>query len=191
MAVTGHKMYGPQGAGALYIREGLDIAPLIVGGGQEGGMRGGTENVPGIAGLGKAAELALEGLSDAARIAALRDKLQAELLAALPGAKVNGLQAERLPNTLSIVLPGTRGESLTAALDRRGVSISSGSACHAGSPVPSGVLKAMGLSDEEAFCAVRISLGRPTTADEVARAVRAILDIMREEQAAVSFRPCR
>ncbi|MBI1724310.1 MAG: aminotransferase class V-fold PLP-dependent enzyme, partial [Candidatus Tectomicrobia bacterium] len=167
LSLAAHKFHGPKGAGALYVRKGVELEPLVHGGQQEGGLRAGTENVPQIAGMGKAAELALGRLGRAEGVRRLRDRLEAGIRQLIPGARLNGHPESRLPNTLNMTLPGLRGESLVIALDQRGVALSSGSACKSGSPEPTHVLLAMGRSEEEAHCAVRFSLSADTTAEDV------------------------
>jgi cysteine desulfurase len=171
LALTAQKFGGPRGAGALWVKPGLPLAPLL-GGSQERGRRAGTENLPGIAGLGAAIEVAAARVAEEARrLTALRDRLEAGLLAAVPAARVNGAGARRLPNTLSVTLPGVDAEALLIALDLEGVCASAGSACHSGSSKPSPVLAAMGLSPAEARATLRLSLGWTSSDDDVARAV--------------------
>ena len=154
-------------------------------------MRAGTENVLGIVGLGKAAELAIDNLSDMDRVRRMRDRLEGGIRDLIPSAKLNGHKEQRLPNTLSLTLPGIRGESLVLALDQKGVAASSGSACRAGQPEPSHALMAMGLSEEEAHCAVRFSLGLGNTIDEIDRAVSNIGQVVRETKDTIRFAACR
>jgi cysteine desulfurase len=171
---TGQKLGGPRGAGLLWVAPGLPLAPLL-GGEQERGRRAGTENLPGIAGLGAALAAATAGRADeAGRIGALRDRLEAGLLASVPRARVNGAGAPRLPGTCSMVFEGCDAETLLVALDLEGICASAGSACHSGSTRPSGVLLAMGLSDAEARGTVRFSLGWTTTAEEIEAALRLV-----------------
>lgn len=191
LTLSGHKFHGPKGVGVLYVRRGVELDPLVHGGGQERGLRSGTENVPAVIGIGRAAELALSGLPSMERVRALRDRLEEELRRLVPGARLNGPGEERLPNTLNMTLPGIRGESLVLALDQRGIALSSGSACHAGVPEPSHALLAMGLSDEEAHCALRISLGRENRPEEVDRFVAAVDDVVRGRGETVRFVSCR
>ncbi len=193
MTVSAHKLHGPKGVGALYVARGVELAPLIHGGGQEQGKRAGTENVAGVVGFGRACELAERRLlaGDATRIAALRDQLEKSMLAAVEGAKVNGHRELRLPNTLNMTLPGIRGESLVLVLDRTGIYFSSGSACKSGNPDPSHALKAMGLSDEEAHCAVRFSLGHETTAEDIEYTLECFSKALREAALSVRFVGCR
>jgi cysteine desulfurase len=164
---TGQKLGGPRGAGVLWIAPGLSVAPLL-GGEQERGRRAGTENLPGIAGLGAAIEAAVSRRAEEAeRVGALRDRLEVGLLAAVPRTRVNGAGVPRLPGTSSVVFEGCDAEALLMAMDLDGVCASAGSACHSGSTRPSGVLLAMGLSDEEARSTIRFSLGWTTRADDV------------------------
>jgi cysteine desulfurase len=168
--VVGHKMYAPKGIAALYIRPGLTVEPLIHGGGQEHGLRAGTENVAYAVALGAAADLARTALdAEPARLTRLRDRLHRALESALPGAvRLNGHPERRLPNTLNISITGTTGTDLLAAVDQ--VAASTGSACHSGTTEPSPVLTAMGLDRNRALEAARLSLGRWTTTADVDRA---------------------
>jgi len=191
LTLSGHKFYGPKGIGALYVRRGVLLDPLVSGGKQEKGMRAGTENVMGIVGLGKAAESAIDNLSDMNRVRRLRDRLERGIRDLIPGTKLNGHREQRLPNTLNLTLPGIRGESLVLALDQKGVAVSSGSACRAGLPEPSHALMAIGLSEEEAHCAVRFSLGLGNTTDEIDRTVSIIDHIVRETKDIIRFVACR
>lgn len=191
MTVSGHKLMGPKGVGALYVRKGVALDPLIHGGGQEHGLRAGTENVPGIVGMGRAAELALERLSRAAAMRSLRDRLQHGLTEIFPGARLNGHASERLPNTVNLSIPGVRGEALVLAMDRFGVAFSSGSACRAGSPHPSHALLAMGLGEEQAHCAVRLSLGPPTTEADVDYVLASFRRVAEGAAEIIKFATCR
>ncbi|MBI5070129.1 MAG: cysteine desulfurase [Deltaproteobacteria bacterium] len=171
VALSGQKLGGPRGAGALLVRDGVRLSPLL-GGHQERGRRSGTENLPGIAGLGAAIEAATARRDEEmARVGALRDRLQAGLLAAVPGARVNGAGSPRLPTTLSITFPGADGEALLMALDLEGVCASAGAACTSGSTRPSHVLSAMGLTVDEARATLRLSLGWCSAAEDVDRAL--------------------
>lgn len=168
MPLSGHKFYGPKGVGALYVRRRgprVRLMPQIEGGGHEKGLRSGTLNVPGIVGLGKAAELAVVGLSDHDKTTRLRDQLQ-EALLQIPGSRVNGALEPRLPNTLNIAFEGINSQQLVRQLAET-VAVSTGSACTSAIMEPSHVLKAMGVSDESAYGSVRLSLGRYNTAEEV------------------------
>ncbi|MFQ5607812.1 MAG: aminotransferase class V-fold PLP-dependent enzyme, partial [Candidatus Zixiibacteriota bacterium] len=188
---SSHKLYGPKGVGALFVKKGVELDPLVHGGKQEGGRRAGTESVINIIGLGRAADLAAQRLPDMERVSRLRDSLEAGIRKALPEARLNGHETERLPNTLHMTLPGLRGESLTLALDQRGISISSGSACRSGSPRPSHALLAMGLSEEDAHCAVRLSLGIHNTQDDIDFTLKALGEIVNGGKSTVRFVPCR
>jgi len=179
LSISAHKFYGPKGVGALYVRTGTNIAPRFFGGHAERDRRPGTENVPGIIAIGKAAELARKLLAeDAARIAPLRDRLESALLARIPAARVNGDRAHRVPNTTNISFPGAAGEALLIALDLQGVECSTGAACSSGSTEPSHVLTAAGLSRDDARASLRFSLGRPTTAAEIDRAIEIIPSVV-------------
>ncbi|MGA8893459.1 MAG: cysteine desulfurase family protein, partial [Anaeromyxobacteraceae bacterium] len=170
--VTGQKFGGPRGVGALWIAPGVRLSP-IAGGHQERGRRAGTENLPGIAGMGAALAEAVATLDgELPRLRGLRDRLEAGLLAAVPGARVNGRGADRLPNTLSITFPGADGEALLIALDLEGICASAGAACTSGSTTPSHVLSAMGLSVDEARATLRLSLGWTSTDADVDHALR-------------------
>jgi cysteine desulfurase len=174
-AISGHKLYGPKGVGALYVRPGTPLEPLLYGGHHERDRRPGTENVPGIVGLGKAAELAGARLGEeAARLAELRDRLEAGILARVPATKVNGAGARRVPGTTNICFSFIEGESLVIALDLKGLACSTGAACSSGAIEPSHVLTAIGLAPEEARGSLRFSLGRDNTREEVDRAVEII-----------------
>lgn len=168
LSLSGHKLYGPKGVGALFIRRGVRIKPLIYGGGHERGMRSGTENVPGIVGLGKAAELAMAEMeTEAVRQAALRDKLLDGITARIPDSYVTGHRTQRLPNNASIIVKYIEGEAMLLRLDVVGIAASSGSACTSGSLDPSHVLLAMGIRTEYAHGSLRFSLGRGTTEADI------------------------
>ena len=178
LSLSAHKRYGPKGVGALYIRRGSRVARILHGGAHERNRRAGTENVPGIVGLGAALDLALQVMEDeAARLRRLGDRLRAGL-AQIDGARLNGHPTERLPGLLSISFAGTDSESLLLALDLRGVAASSGSACTAGSLEPSHVLSAIGLPPEVAAGTLRFSLGRGTTEEEVDQVVALMPEIV-------------
>ena len=167
LSLSGHKFYGPRGTGALYVRKGLRLPPLIYGGGQERGRRSGTENVAGAVGLAAALKEAVEELpAESERLATLRDRLL-EGLSALPYAKVTGSRTHRLPGTASLVFEGVEGEALLLHLDARGICVSSGSACSSASLDPSHVLLAIGLPHAVAHGSIRISLGRGNTGEDV------------------------
>ncbi len=168
LSLSGHKFGGPKGVGALWIRRGLRLTPLMTGGRQERNRRAGTENVPSLGGLGVAARLAREQLARTGEGAApLRDRLEAGILSGVPGTRVNGDRGRRVPNTSNISFDGLEAESLLIALDLEGVAVSTGSACSSGSLEPSHVLRAMGLPPARARNSLRFSLGPETTAAEI------------------------
>ncbi|HEV3220636.1 MAG TPA: cysteine desulfurase NifS [Candidatus Acidoferrales bacterium] len=168
LSLSAHKIYGPKGVGALYIRKGTHLEPVLYGGHHERDRRPGTENVPGIVGMGRAAEIAREKIvSDAERISRLRDRFERGVLAAVADARVNGAGAPRVPNTSNIMFPGIASESLLISLDLKGLACSSGSACSSGAVTPSHVLTAIGLNAAEARSSLRFSLGRHTTDADV------------------------
>lgn len=180
LTLSAHKIYGPKGVGALYVREGTRISPWLHGGQQEREKRAGTENVPGIAGFGRAVELLPTWRDEtAARLAAQRNAFWAALRERVPDARLNGHPTRRLPNNVNVSFPGVDGESLLLALDLHGVAASSGSACASGSIEPSHVLQAIGLPPALAKSAVRFSLGRGTTEDELMRAAEIVADCVR------------
>jgi len=175
LSLSGHKFYGPKGVGALFIKGGTRLRQFLYGGHHQRGFRPGTENVPGIVGLGKAAELARVSLqSDAARIASLRDRLEQGLLARVPDARTNAASAPRTPNTCNITFPGIEGEALIIALDLKGLACSTGAACSSGAVEPSHVLTAIGLSAADARATIRFSLGRHTSDAEIAAALEIV-----------------
>ncbi len=170
LSIAGHKLYAPKGVGALYVRRGTNLAPLVLGAGHERGLRPGTENVAGIVGLGAACALAATALdTESARQRQLRDMLLDQLRAAVPGLQLNGHPTERLPNTLNVSFPGVSGSAVLAGAPE--IAASTGSACHEGDETPSAVLLAMGVEPKMALGAVRFSIGRSTNADQFARAV--------------------
>lgn len=174
-SLTGHKFSAPKGAGVLFVRQGTGVAPRQFGGRHENGLRAGTENVAAIAGLGAAAEWLKENLErEAARVEALRNRLEASILARIPLTQVNGAGAPRTPNTTNIRFEGIEGEALLIALDLEGFAVSSGAACSSGAVNPSHVLTAMGLAKEEAKASIRFSLGRTNTLKEVEALVEAV-----------------
>ena len=191
LSLSAHKFHGPKGIGALFVRKGLQPEALIHGGKQESGLRAGTENVAAIVGMGKAAEIARQRGRDSDAMRRLRDDLEAKVKELVPGARLNGHRTKRLPNTLNLTLPGVRGESLVVALDQHGVSLSSGSACKAGSPDPTHVLLAMGKSAEQAHCAVRFSLSHMTTRQDVEQTINALGQVLTEMETTVRFLPCK
>lgn len=175
LTLSAHKIHGPKGVGALFVRGGTKMAAIIRGGSQERNRRAGTENVAGIVGLGKASEIALARLAgDAARTARLRDQLETKVVAAGRGAVVVNGAEPRICTTTNVSFEGVSGEDLLIALDLAGVAVSTGAACAAGSPEPSHVLKAMGFPRERVNSAIRFSLGRDTTAEEIDRTVEAV-----------------
>lgn len=169
MSFAGHKFHGPKGVGALYARRGVRVRPLVIGGPQEQGRRGGTENVPGIVGMGMAAELAMQSLPQMARVAELRDRLEGQILSRIPEAQVNGRRDQRLPNTTNIGFARLEAEAILLLLSEQGICASAGAACSSGSLEPSHVLRAMKVEEVIAHGAVRFSLSQFTTAQEVER----------------------
>jgi cysteine desulfurase len=179
LSLSGHKIHGPKGTGALYVRRGTALDAILTGGPQEHGLRGGTEHVAAIVGLGAAAQLATAHRTAAMRgVAALRDRLEQGILATIPEVRVNGATAPRLSTTASLSFKGVDGQSLVVALDLHGVAISTGSACSSGSLEPSHVLIAMGLADEWLRGTVRFSLGPSNTAIEVDAVLRLLPPIV-------------
>jgi cysteine desulfurase len=175
LSLSGHKLYAPKGIGALYIRGGTRLRQLLYGGHHQRGFRPGTENVAGIVGLGKAAQIARASLAeDAMRVAGLRDTLERTLLQRVPDARVNGAGAPRTPNTMNITFPGIEGEALVIALDLKGLACSTGAACSSGAVEPSHVLTAIGLPANEARASLRFSLGRHTSVADIDFALHVI-----------------
>jgi cysteine desulfurase len=176
LSISGHKFHAPQGAGALYVRKGTTLEPLFFGGSHERSRRAGTENVPGIVGLGKAAELALKALErgEDREIAALRDRLESAILGSVESAGVNGGDARRVPNTTNIYFDYIEGEALVITLDLKGLAVSTGAACSSGAIEPSHVLTAMGLRPDRARASLRFSLGKQNTAEDVDIAVQLV-----------------
>jgi cysteine desulfurase len=184
MSLSSHKIYGPKGIGALIVRAEVELRPLLHGGAQERGRRGGTENVAAIAGFGRAAELVMQELDErAAHLLPLRQRLEAGLRA-IPGMLIFGDGAERLPNTCQFALAGYDGEALLMQLDRRGIAVSSGSACASGSGEPSHVLIAMGYDAVTAKGAIRVSLGKDNSAEDIDRLLAVLAEIARSLMAA-------
>ncbi len=168
LSISAHKLYGPKGIGALYVRKGTRLEPLLYGGHSERDRRPGTEDVTSIAGLGKAAELALSRMKEEGqRLSRLRDRLENGLLERIPHATVNGLHTRRTPNTSNLTLPFIEGEAMVIALDLKGISCSTGAACSSGAVEPSHVLTAIGLPPEDARATLRLSLGHQTTDEEI------------------------
>ncbi len=188
LSLSAHKMHGPKGVGALYVRRGVSLEPRTPGGGQERRMRAGTENTAGIVGFGVAARLARERLAaDAQAVARLRDRLERSILEGSGGARVVGAGAPRLPNTSAILFEGISGDALAIRLDLEGIAVSVGSACSSGTPEPSPALLALGLDRGDARRVVRLSLSRWTTqeeVDEASRRIAAAVLAMRETAAA-------
>jgi cysteine desulfurase len=181
LALSAHKIYGPKGVGALYIKRGTRLKAFVRGGSQERNRRAGTENVAGIVGLGRAAELAREDMgAESARLSGLRDRLEAQLLA-IAGAQRNG-EEPRVPNTANVSFSGAEAESLVMALDLAGVAVSTGAACAAGAVEPSHVLRAMGLPLERVQASLRFSLGRGTTAEHVDRAAELVAEAVEKQR---------
>jgi cysteine desulfurase len=174
LSISGHKLHGPQGTGALFLKKGSQIHPLFHGGRHERSRRAGTENVPGIVGLGEAAKLASESLNDGAidRLTAMRDRLQRDVLDRIEGTTLNGHGAQRVPNTANIRFDHIEGESLVIALDLKGLAVSTGAACSSGAIEPSHVLIAMGLRPEQARASIRFSLGKQTTEEDIDFAIQ-------------------
>ncbi|MBZ5623300.1 MAG: cysteine desulfurase [Acidobacteriia bacterium] len=174
-SMSGHKLYAPKGVGALYIRKGTRLAPIVFGGHHERDRRPGTENVPGIAAFGAAADLAARTVAaDAERLAALRDRLENAVLERISGTGINGSRGGRIPNTSNMYFDGIDGEALVISLDLRGFAVSTGAACSSGALTPSHVLTAIGLSSDRARASMRFSLGRTNTAEQVDALVDAL-----------------
>ena len=169
LSISGHKMHAPQGVGALYVRKGTQLEPMLYGGSHERSRRAGTENVPGIIGLGKAAEIANQAFArgDLARMAALRDRIERVILGEVEASGANGAGAPRVPNTTNIYFDYIEGEALVIALDLKGLAVSTGAACSSGATEPSHVLTAMGLPTEHARASLRFSLGKQNTAEDM------------------------
>jgi len=178
LSLSGHKFHAPKGIGALYIRDGITIDPLIHGGMQQGGLRAGTESAANIVGIGKAIELATKSMGTRVQhIRHMRDMLRKCIQERIPDARFNGHPDQRLPGNISITIPGVDGEMLLLSLDRRGIAVSAGSACMSGWSEPSHVLKALGLSDDDARGTIRMSLGYDITQEDVVY----VADTLREE----------
>jgi cysteine desulfurase len=180
LSVAGHKLYAPKGVGALYVRRGTPIHPFMLGAGHERGLRPGTENVASIVGLGRACAIARETLaSEVSRVRALRDRLWELLCTQVPGIELNGHPSERLPNTLNVGFPRAFGSRVLERAPE--IAASTGSACHEGGELPSGVLLAMGIEPRAALGSVRLSLGRGTTSDQVEHAAATLIRAWKEE----------
>lgn len=182
VSLSAHKLGGPPGVGALIVADGIDIAPMLRGGGQERRRRAGTENVSGIAGFAAAAETAVGEIADYDRVRALRDALEAEIMARAPDAVVVGAAAPRLPNTTAIAMPGTPAETQVIALDLDGVMVSAGAACSSGKVGPSHVLAAMRASPVIAFSTIRVSLGWGSSEADIGRFVEAWTTLYRRRR---------
>jgi len=181
LSISGHKIYGPKGIGAIYIKKGTKVTPLMHGGGQERGLRSSTLNVPGIVGLGMAAEIAADLINtEPLRQSALRDSLIKKLKEKVGDLKLNGHPSNRLPNNINISFNNTDGEFLMASLDISGIACSTGSACSSAGSGPSHVLHSIGLSERMIGCSVRLSLGRSTTAEILDRVVDVIADAVKK-----------
>jgi cysteine desulfurase len=181
LSLSAHKFHGPKGAGALYVRKGVRLEPLLHGGAQERNRRAGTENLPGIVGLGKAIELACEDIEGKAQaVTELRDMLIAGILANIPQVRLNGDPVHRLPNNVNISVRFVEGEALLLRLDLAGIAASSGSACTSGSLDPSHVLLAIGLPHEIAHGSLRLSLSKRTTREEIEEVLRVLGEVVRK-----------
>jgi len=181
LSLSSHKIYGPKGIGALVVGDGIELSPVLTGGHHEGGLRAGTENIPGIVGFAHALRIAREEIDTyQTRVSALRDKLESGLLDGIGHVEIHGIEAERLPHTTSISFASVEAESILLHLDLKGIAASSGSACTTGEPEPSHVLLAMGISPEIARGSIRISLGRENTGEEVDYTVNVLKDAVRQ-----------
>jgi cysteine desulfurase len=179
LSIAAHKFYGPKGAGALWLKRGVRLVPVITGGRQERNRRAGTENVPALVGLGVAASIAQRKIAaEAPRLASLRDRLEAGLLAAVPGTERNGAAGPRVPNTTNVSIERVEAESLLIGLDLAGIAVSSGSACSSGTLEPSHVLKAMGYPHARTLGSIRFSLGTATTGADIDRVLDAVPPIV-------------
>jgi cysteine desulfurase len=188
-SVSAHKFYGPKGVGALWLRKGVRLTPFMTGGRQERNRRAGTENVPGIVGMGAAAELAKAKLPDeSVRLRVLRDRLETGVLAAVPGADRNGAAEPRVPNTSNISFERIESESLLIGLDLEGLAVSSGSACSSGTLEPSHVLKAMGLPHARTLSSIRFSLGAGNTEADVDRVIRVLPPLVQKLRSLATVR---
>jgi len=174
LSIAGHKLYAPQGVGALYVRAGTPISPVLIGAGHERGLRPGTENVASVVGLGKACEIAQDSLEqEGRRLSSLRDRLWHRLLENIPGLALNGHPDKRLPNTLNVLFPGVSGNALLTACP--GIAASTGSACHEAGDSASAVILAMGVPEQEAVGSVRLTLGRGNREDEIEQAAMSLV----------------
>lgn len=190
LSLSGHKLNAPKGIGALYIQKSIQVCPLITGGHQERGMRAGTENLLGIVGIGRAAELVLAEMeAESTRLAAMRDRLEKAILARVPDVKVNGCIDHRLPNTTNISFRFIEGEAILYRLDYEGIAVSTGSACSSGSLSPSHVLLALGLTHEYAHGSIRISLGHDTTDGDIDYVIAKVPEVVSSLRALSPFGP--
>lgn len=181
LSISAHKFYGPKGVGALYIKKGIGINPLMDGGAQEKGKRGSTENVASIVGMGKAIEIANKNLNEyQEQMSYLRDEAIKQILKSIPNTKLNGHATDRLPGNVNIVFKGMEAETMILKLDKMGFAVSSGSACASGSPEPSHVLKAIGLSHEMAQCSLRFTFGKENNTKDVEDLVKALKKIYKQ-----------
>lgn len=180
LSLSSNDIYGPKGVGALYVKQGTQLRPIILGGGQERGLRSGTENAPGVVGMGKAAEIAAQEMKDeSTKLAQMRDRLRKGILDNIPHSHLNGHPTARLPSNLSVRFSYVEGESLVLSLDMEGIAVSSGSACSSKTLEPSHVLRAIGLRHEEAHGSLLFSLGRWNTSDEVDQVLGLLPEIVR------------
>jgi cysteine desulfurase NifS len=191
LSISAHKVGGPKGVGAIYFKRDIKLEGIIDGGSQEMGMRAGTENMTGIAGFGQAAYNIARILEGMKRVSLLRDRLFEGIRKVVPEARLNGHPVLRLPNTLNVTLPGYRGESMVLALDRLGISLSSGSACKSASSEPSHALLALGLKEEQAHCALRFSLGPDIKEEDIDYVIVSIEKVITASKQFVHFVPCR
>ena len=189
LTITAHKIHGPQGTGALYVRRGTPIHPQIHGGHQESGRRPGTENIAGIVGFAKACEIAQRGLEDGSveRLRQWREKLEAAVLGQIPETGVNGRQAPRVANTSNIYFDHVGGDALVLALDERGIAVSRGAACNAGEVEPSSILMAMGLGGDRSRSSVRFSLGKANTEQDIDGLIAVLPDVVRQLRRGFGF----
>ncbi len=191
LSMSGHKLYAPKGVGALYVKPGLEIEPLINGGKQEFSQRGGTENLLNIVAFGKAAEMVIQNKGRVTELESNRNFLKNELKKLIPDIVINSGGVEVLPNTLSVTFPNIRAESLLLEMDKQGVSFSSGSACRSGSSKPSYVLIAMGKSEDEAHRSARFSLGFGNTRDDLITTMKILKDVINSATENIRFMACR
>ncbi len=176
LTLSSHKIYGPKGVGLLYVKKGTPLSPLIYGGGHEGGLRSGTENVAGIIGFGKALEQIMDPKSRVhdVKTKQLRDKVIKGVLKLVSGSELQGSRKNRLPNNINFIFPGAEGEALQTVLDQKGIAVSTGSACSSGSSEPSHVISALGVPQGKSNCSVRMTLGRYTTSREVEKLLKVL-----------------